>query len=327
MKKTFITISCVGVLGMSLLACAPALATSVHSTYIPITQNQSSIKAQQSNLLVNGDFETGDATGWDFSGTGPTAKFTVVQHLRSLQGHMYDGGTLLQRVNVNAGSTYNLSMDFNQLYSGYDITLTLTALDSNGNRIADVYSKTSRDVKGTFTKNDIELPDNTKTVEVKISTMINSEAYVDNISLTSNAQTGLINGDFETGDKTGWDFTTDNISARFEVDQRDGSYQGRIYDGGVLSQRIVANEGEKYKFSMDYTQASLMYSIYVRVSALDAQGKKIEDVYTQRNVNSGGTFSSNSIVAPEGTTYLQVAIYTPYASDYYIDNVVLEPIA
>lgn len=324
MKKQFISAASASVLLLTLVA-PQTLAFS--DTQSPMVQIIPSASANKTNIITNGTFETGDTTGWTFDGYLSSSQFTVENHKNSLQGRIYDGGTISQKVMVLGGQSYNFSMDFEQLYSGYMTQVSLIALDHSGETISTVYNQSSLNNSGNFTEDEITLPQNAQKLLIKISTGEHSEAYINNIKLTSNAQSGLINGDFETGDSTGWDFTTNYASAHLDVVQHAGSYQGRLYDGGTLSQSMVIDETEKYKFSMDYTQVSTLYTILCQVYALDGSGNRIgNSIYTQIANNSGGTFSNNNLTIPSGTVYLQVAIQTPYASDFYVDNITLDPI-
>jgi len=164
------------------------------------------------NLIVNGDFETGDATGWE------TWQSTTISADAAKDGaygaHLVGdggwGGMLNQTVAVEAGKEYKLSFWINVNAMGVNVQVK----DGAGNAIDGAggwfdANKKDKLVEWTFTATD-------DSVFINFCGSGNQpeDVYVDNFSLvaTGNAAPAepsndgyIINGDLETGDIAPWD--------------------------------------------------------------------------------------------------------------------------
>ena len=138
----------------------------------------------QNNLLVNGDFETGDTRGWSFNPNSEgDSRFTVEKHSGSYQGKIYNGGEVYQIVNVSDNEKYDFSMDYSEVYEGYMLSAQIVAQDSQGKKLKTVYSESTQKASGKFGKNGLTLPAGTVSLKVSILGSIHSESYIDNAFL------------------------------------------------------------------------------------------------------------------------------------------------
>lgn len=165
------------------------------------------------NLIVNGDFETGDNSGWEIW------QSTVIEAAAAkdgafgahLKGNGGWGGMLNQTIAVEAGKEYKLSFWINVNAMG----VNLQVKDGSGAAIKGAggwFDSNNKDkvIEYTFTA-----PDNSVLINFCGSGTAPEDVYVDNFSLV--CLTGgdapaepsndgyLINGDFETGELKPWD--------------------------------------------------------------------------------------------------------------------------
>ena len=164
------------------------------------------------NLIVNGDFETGDNTGWEIwqSTTISADAAKDGAYGAHLVGDGGWGGMLNQTVAVEAGKEYKLSFWINVNAMGVNVQVK----DGAGNAIDGAggwfdANKKDKLVEWTFTATD-------DSVFINFCGSGNQpeDVYVDNFSLvaTGNAAPSepsndgyIINGDLETGDIAPWD--------------------------------------------------------------------------------------------------------------------------
>ncbi|MET4548775.1 carbohydrate binding domain-containing protein [Lactococcus lactis] len=282
----------------------------------------------QNNLLVNGDFETGDASGWSFNPSSEgDSRFTVEKHNGGYQGKIYNGGEVYQIVDVSDNEKYDFSMDYSEVYEGYMLRAQIIAQDSQGKKLKTVYSESAQKASGKFEKNSLSLPAGTVSLKVSIIGSIHSESYIDNVQLDivkPACKNLLVNGDFETGDTSGWLFNPSSEGdSRFTVEKHNGSYQGKVYNGGEVYQLVDVSDNEKYDFSMDYSEVYEGYMLNAQIVAQDSQGKKLKTIYSDSTKNISGKFEKNGLSLPAGTVSLKVSIMGAIHSETYIDNAYL----
>ena len=221
------------------------------------------------NLLVNGDFETGDLTGWsDYDGAAIMEKNRVFDGNYSVQMGPaiggWDYGVLSQTVDVDPNSEYvvGASVKTNgETQFKVFLDNAQDPIDWINFKASDQWSSDTRTIQtGTATKLRIELMENRYGHEKDYF------AYYDNITVTKvggeepeepdpeepTLSKELVNGDFETGDLTGW---SDYDGASILSDDRvyDGSHSlqmgpftGGGWTYGVLSQEIEVEPNSQY---------------------------------------------------------------------------------
>ena len=141
-----------------------------------------------SNLIVNGDFSTGNFNGWSVNNMSISANNNGIQSLSGDAYFAYTGqnGWLSQTINTVAGMTYNLSFVANNDVNNqlYNPTQCYISASQNGTPIFTNFSNLSI-VKSwvqqsyTFTANS-----NQTTLQLFMNFKpANSQGYIDNISV------------------------------------------------------------------------------------------------------------------------------------------------
>ncbi len=208
-----------------------------------------------SNLFTNGDFETGDTTGWEkYQSTvvDTTAAYEGT-YGANLVGNGGWGGMLNQTVSVENGKTYTLSFWYKTVSVGVNWNLSGTSTSTS--YASGWISATS----WTYVEEEI-------TVNGDTALLLNfngggtgtaESVYVDSIQLVKAPEASfdgfLYNGDFEIGSLVNW---TVHQSTVISADAaHTGSYGAHLVGdggwGGMLNQNTVGVEsGKTYTISM-----------------------------------------------------------------------------
>ncbi len=209
-----------------------------------------------SNVLQNGDFETGDTTGWTNLYDACTLAMTG-GHTGSY-GLNFQGGQwnqMRQKVSVQANTNYVLTG-----WAKNASSASFLVKDGNDStNIAQITIGSGSDWKKysvTFNTGDY--------TSIYVGMMAGSNggsAIVDDISLEKEEATVenlSTNGDFETGDTTGW--TKYQSTAVSTSAARNGSYGVSIKGpgdwGGTLDQQLSVVEGRTYQITFWYKAVS-----------------------------------------------------------------------
>lgn len=165
------------------------------------------------NLIVNGDFETGDASGWE------TWQSTSIDAAAAKDGafgaHLVGnggwGGMLNQTVKVEAGKQYKLSFWINVNAMG----VNLQVKSGSGDAIEGAGGWFDANKKDKVVEYTFVAPDDSVLINFCGSGTAPEDVYVDNFSLVcldngdapaEPSNDGyIINGDFETGDIKPWE--------------------------------------------------------------------------------------------------------------------------
>ena len=166
------------------------------------------------NLIVNGDFETGDASGWEtWQSTTISADAAKDGAFGAhLKGDGSWGGMLNQTMTVEAGKEYKLSFWINVNATGVNVQVMNgagAAIEGAGGWFD--ANKKDTQVEWTFTATDSKVK-----INFCGSGAAPEDAYVDNFSLVATGNGGtpdepevddalIKNGDFETGSLAPWD--------------------------------------------------------------------------------------------------------------------------
>ena len=165
------------------------------------------------NLIVNGDFETGDATGWEtWQSTSISADAAKDgAYGAHLVGNGGWGGMLNQTVAVEAGKEYKLSFWINVNAMGCNIQVK----DGSGASIEGAGGWFDANKKDKFVEWTFTATDNSVLINFCGSGSAPEDVYVDNFSLVATGNGSavvepsndgyIINGDFETGSIDPWD--------------------------------------------------------------------------------------------------------------------------
>ena len=191
------------------------------------------------NLVQNGNFETGNTNGWEkHQSTAVTtdAAYTGYYGVK-LGGNGGWGGMLNQSVPVEAGLSYKVSMWVKTISNGVNIQLKDGG--SSGAKLgSDWFTKTEWTYK-TWT-----VSPTTNSLFINFcggGNGIAETVYVDDIVVTKAPL--MENGDFETGDKTGW--SCNSGTSAIVTDAHSGSYALQLTNPSQWGEAAVRTIGVK----------------------------------------------------------------------------------
>lgn len=236
------------------------------------------------NLVNNGNFETGDTTGWkpNQSTTVNTEAAKTGSYGAYLSGKGSYGSLLNTTVDVVIGKSYVVNMWLKVKAVG--VNVQVKADNDSGASLAGKWCSASN--YADWTQISFVVSPTTNALFINICGAGNGEyeiAYIDDVSVT---EAPLIsNGDFETGDLSGWEkwqSTTISANAAYE-----GAYgvniKGNGSWGGMLNQNMAVKSGKTYELTF-------WYKINANGFTLQLQG-----------VQSGTMYQNKSIKSPTGT--------------------------
>ena len=191
------------------------------------------------NLVENGNFETGDTSGWEkhqSTAVSADAAYTGYYGIK-LGGNGGWGGMLNQSIPVEAGLSYKVAMWVKTVSNGVNIQIKDGG--ENGAKLGTAW----------FTKT--EWTYKTWTVSPTTNSLflnfcgggngVAETVYVDDIVIT---KAPLIeNGDFETGDKTGWNCNSG--TSAIVTDAHSGSYALQLTNPSQWGEAAVRTIGIK----------------------------------------------------------------------------------
>ncbi|MBQ4333364.1 MAG: carbohydrate binding domain-containing protein [Clostridia bacterium] len=246
--------------------------------------------------FVNGDFETGDASGWE------TWQSTTISEEASYGGNYGAnlignggwGGMLNQTIDVVAGKEYKLSFMLKVNATGVNVQVKQ---DSNsGASIPETGGWYDVNKAGEWTKIEYTFVAPTDKVFVNFCGGGNGKAedvYVDDFVLIDpNAGTepavDFVNGDFETGDKSGWETWQSTVIS--EEASYGGNYGANLIGdggwGGMLNQTLTGlTVGNTYVMSFMIKANSA--GVNVQVKENNSGGNSIE--------GCGGYYDTNKV--------------------------------
>lgn len=284
--------------------------------------------ADDANLIANGDFAT-DISGWSASGG------TVLTH---------EDGALHADFNeswgfVNAG-TYNLK-------ANTDYQLTFKAKSINGAGVTPKMNKT--DWSGTVVEKGMSFTEDWADYEWTFTTTditslmlffqsgcdasAGQEMWLDDVVLKEAAgeepeqpeqpadDNLIVNGDFETGDNTGWEiWQSTSISADAA---KDGAYGAHLVGngtwGGMLNQTVAVEAGKQYKLSFWINVNAMGVNLQVK----DGSGAMIDGVGGWFDANKKDKVIEYTFTAPDNSVLINFCGSGNSPEDVYVDNLSL----
>lgn len=277
------------------------------------------------NLATNGDFETGDATGWTKhqSTTVNTEAAMTGSYGAYLSGKGTYGSLLSTNVDVVIGKSYVVKMWLKIVDVGINIQIKET--NNNGAQIAGAWCAANNYADWTQVSYVVSPTTNSLFINICGAGNGNYElAYIDDVTVT---EAPLIsNGDFETGDLSSWEnhqSTAVSADAAYE-----GSYgvnlKGNGSWGGMLNQNLPVKDGKTYELSF-------WYKINTRGFGLQLQGIQSSTMYMNKQYLSpvGEWTQLTTTVTSSGDTSIKLnfcgtggaSADATKAEDVYIDNI------
>ena len=284
-------------------------------------------EAPSDNLIVNGDFETGDASGWE------TWQSTVINADAAKDGNFGAnlignggwGGMLNQTMKVEAGKEYKLSFWIYVVKTGVNVQVK----DGAGKGIEGAGAWLDASNQGKVIEWTFVAPDDTVLINFCGSGAAPEEAYVDNFVLKAveapAPSGGLVtNGDFETGDATGWETWQSTVVN--EEAAKNGKYGVNLLGnggwGGLLNQTFKVEKGETYVITLWACVNSSGANLQIK--GADKVEGECDNTYLDAKELSGWTQRTFTVVANSDEITLNFCGGgTGKSEDLYIDDIVV----
>lgn len=255
---------------IAVLLCAVLLVSSLSALSLV------SVVAEGTNLVTNGDFETGDTTGWSSTGTNTLSMRT--------DGYAINGGTLCisdnntlgnqnayQTITVEKNTLYSFSCDFRttQANRAYFRVYAGSAINADALIAEKVIATATWNSSIAKASGEFDSGNNTQ-VTICIYNNCDNIATVDNVVVEKKAVTvndALVNGTFET-DLSGWE--ADSGITLFDAGHTwiiSGSNSMR-FPGGTSTkaiQRVKVNADSSYNYSFNARSATTNGTIELAV--------------------------------------------------------------
>ena len=285
------------------------------------------------NLLSNGDFENGSDT-WNV--TNENSNLTIVDTSVKEGNH---AAHVTLRQDVEDGITQDITSIIEQCGKGeYDLNafvklssgieedtyVQLKIKDSSGNESTYTKGYPSNESKWTpmgITAY-IDWEDNLESAEISIITKESlSDLYIDDVRLVKKGYTdispfcGIFNGDFETGDLTGW-ITVGSPKMNTNTDS--GNYCVKLTPKGPqeISQTFTVTGGRTYEIS------ALLDVVYNRGIMEVLDGTNV--IESARSTDRDWTKKTITVKTPADTTELTLRFRTVDGNSIKVDNVTVE---
>jgi len=276
-------------------------------------------------LITNGDFETGDGTGWELGGsTVIGAEFGKNSFGVKLEGIDTWGNSLtVTGIAVEPNTEYVLSFDINGGTAGLYIQSNgANVLDpqwpgNNGGWATKEYSFNT----GNYTSINISFNGCEAAAGVK---------YLDNIKLVKVIEPSndgyIINGDFETGVRNNWTVNgTASINGEAAKDGNFGiSFTGTGTWGDGFFQTFAVEPNTKYVLTYDIkTVEGGAGTLYVRGGPDKNEWAFTDDLDgNNNNLSSAGDWETQTVVFDsKSNTYVCVHFNGAAGGTHYFDNV------
>ncbi len=191
------------------------------------------------NLVQNGNFETGNTNGWEkhqSTAVSTDAAYTGYYGIK-LGGNGGWGGMLNQSVAVEAGNSYQVSMWVKALSNGVNIQIK-----DGGENGAKLGSEWFTETEWTYKTWTVSPTTNSLFINFcGGGNGVAESVYVDDVVVIKAPL--ITNGDFETGDKTGW--SCNSGTSTIVTDAHSGNYALQLSNPSQWGEAAVRTIGVK----------------------------------------------------------------------------------
>lgn len=277
------------------------------------------------NLLGNGDFEAGEIDPWDNLWGSNTV--TLVDGR--------NGGTAM---NVISGQWKHVrqivSVEKNTDYvitGWYKNVTDMLLLVKDG---ADTTNMTSAGMNGgsdwTQVTLEVNSGNNDKLIVTLMGNVADSKGTFDDFQMVKKDAggddpvepvTGIVNGDFETGDSTGWE--THQSTVIEAAAAHDGSYGAHLIGnggwGGLLNQAVPAEAGKSYEVSFWFKVNTT--GINVQIKDGSAAGAQLDGSWFDANSATEWTKKTFTVTPTTDAIFVNFCGSGSAPEDVYVDDV------
>ena len=287
-----------------------------------LSMNVTSVAAAD-NLVVNGDFELGDTSGWDSYGdtAADPAAARSGNYGANLTGPGNWNSLMTQTIPVSGGRTYHITVWIKTVSVGVNIQIKKNN-NSGGSFATEWFSNTDWTAL-TWT---VTAEDTTKAIFLNFcggGTGTTETVYVDDVSVVEASM--IANGDFEAGNADGWTTnTTTGVAGEAAYSGNYGLHMVGAGDWNTMAKQVFeVIPGNIYEVSFRIKANKGGANIQIRDNATD------EDLMDPAWYNSNAWKKVTYTVKPTGDTiYLNFCgSGTGSVDDLYLDDVSLARIA
>lgn len=284
------------------------------------------LKAQ---IITNGDFETGDLTGWTVTdGTISDEGDAISGSYSFFKGWGNSNLLISQVIDLEAGKEYSLNFDTDRAWDW--IYVYAKIFDATADTlITGINTHLQEESSGSV---DFIAPEG-GSVRIEFSKSADSpgKIWIDNVVVEEKTGPLLVeNGDFETGDLTGWENHAENGSVQSAADLPeenadqiiDGvySYFKGWGNGQMVSQVVEVEPGQEYTLSFEGFIAWNWIYVYGRVFDT-SNDEKLADTHIFK---TDSVQASVDFIAPEsGSVEIRFAKSADSPGKAGIDNITL----
>lgn len=292
------------------------------------------IRAQ---IVTNGDFETGDTEGWTVSDGSLSEQGDAISGDYSFIKLWGNSDLLIsQVVAVDSGKDYTLTFDTDRAWDWIYVYAKIFD-DATDELIAEVSTHLQEEQSGTA---DFVAPESgSARIEFSKSADEPGKIWIDNIAIEENltdpdpSSSLITNGDFETGDLTGWDNLAENgfVQSAADIPEENAhqiiegeySYFKNWGNGDMISQIVELEPGKEYNLS--YTGFLAWSWIYVHARVFDtSNSEKIAETNIHKQEALEGSLD---FTAPEsGYVEIRFVKWADSPGRAGVDKIVLEEI-
>ena len=285
----------------------------------PDTPDMPAVPEVAGNLLKNGTFETGDTTGWKtYQSTSAKAEAARTGNYGAyLHGLGSYGALLQQSADVVIGKTYTVKMWIKVVATGVNVMVRDGG--ENGELVASKWCPVAN--YADWTELSFVVSPTTNTLFINVcgaGTGAEEIVYMDDFTAT---EAPLIdNGDFETGDFSGWEKWQSTVITADAA--HDGAYgvniKGSGSYGGMLNRNLPVKSGKSYELSFWYKVNNNGFNF-------NFQGVQSGTMYASGWYNKVGEWIKvTKTITVEGDTAIKLNFCgsgNGVAEDAYIDSV------
>ena len=276
------------------------------------------IQVTPAPMMTNGDFETGDNTGWTvYNGSGVTADAKKNgAYGMQLSGKGNWGSMAYQNVTVTPGKTYIVSAWLKAVATGANMQIRDGG--SSGTQLASGWFD-----KTEWTQVSYVVTPTTDTLHVNFHSSgkgVTETVYLDDVQVIAIADDGALdNGSFETGSISPWIvYYGSDVSTEAAYEGYYGAHlKGNGSWGAMIYQDFATEAGKKYNFTAYFKTISTGANIQIK----DVNGDTVTDIASTWYNGTEWTQVSIEFIALGTTTRVNVCGGgNGNAESVYMDN-------